>query len=121
MTKQVQQTQTEIALKANLVSKEHIETLTEFQAKVDAAKMEGILGDDESIWVETSPAICKYMNRNGLGKSGYFDYQGVKVCEMGKSEEIKENLSRQLGEIVHGDATVNQITKTRHVAGSAQT
>ena len=100
-------------MKENLVSKEHIETLTEFQAKVDHAKMEGPQDDDEHVWVETSPAICKYYVRSGLGKAGYFDFQGVKVCEYGKSAEIKEGLAMQIGQLVHGDAKVNQITQTK--------
>src|SRR5271167_1458500 len=67
------QTQTEIALSENLVTKEHVESLTEFQAKVDAAKMEAAENGDSEVWVETSDAVCKYFNRKGLGKAGYFD------------------------------------------------
>ncbi len=101
-------------MKENLVSSAEIETLTQFEAKVDKAKMDAALEDEtDPIWVETSSAICQYFNRRGLGKSGYFDYKGVKVCETGKSEQIKENLARQLGEIVHGDSHVNQVESTR--------
>ncbi len=102
-----------------MVSKEEVETLTFFQAKVDRAKMAGPEDGDECIWVETSPAICKYFCRAGMGKAEYFDYQGVKVCETGKSAELKERMARQLGDLVHGDAHVNQITQTRPVAGVA--
>lgn len=105
----------EIALKENLVSKEQHETLTEFQAKVDRAKMEGPNGDDELIWVETTPAICRYFCRQGLGKAQYFDYQGVKVCENGKSEELRTEMARQIGDLVHKDAAVNQVTSVRPV------
>lgn len=104
----------------NLVSKEQVETLTEFQHKVDAAKMEGPLDGDDHIWVETSPAICKYFNRQGLGKSGYFDYHGIKVCETGRAEEIKKKLRVQLGELIHGDAKENMGSATRPVAGVKQ-
>jgi hypothetical protein len=105
-------TQTETALKENLITKEEAETLSEFQAKIDRAKMDGLQGDDEDLWVETSPAICRYYVRVGLGKAGYFHYQGVKVCEYGRSEEIKKRDAVQLGELVFGDAHVNQVTSS---------
>jgi hypothetical protein len=104
-----QKTQAQEALQANLVSKEQHETLTEFQHKVDQAKMNG------DKWVETSPAIIKYFNRNGLGKSKYFDYQGLRICEYGKSEELQEDLDTQLGNLLYGkdEAKVNQVTETK--------
>ena len=111
----------EMALKENLVDKEHVTTLTEFQASVDQAKMnaaeEGT--DTDPIWVETHPKICLYYNRRGLGKAGYFDFQGVKVCEFGKSEEIKARLSRQIDQINHPqDAHVNGVESSRMKAGA---
>jgi len=114
------------ALKENLVSKEHVETLTEFQAKVDQAKMDALQDDETEVWVETSEAICNYYNRKsgGLGRSGYFDYQGdqrvaVKVCPYGKSEEIKARLARQIDQINHpGDGVVGGATESRAKAGT---
>ncbi len=101
-------------MKESLVSKDEIETLTQFESKVDQAKMRAVADDEVGpIWVETSPAICNYFNRRGLGKSCYFDYKGVKVCETGRSEELKTQLARQLGELVHGDSHVNQVEQTR--------
>ena len=106
-----------------MVSKQEVETLSEFEAKVDAAKMEAVESgndDGEPIWVETSEQICKYFNRKaGMGPSGYFHYRGVQVCPHGKSEEIKTRLARQIGELAHGDAHVNQISATKAKTAAA--
>lgn len=100
-----------------MVSKEQHESLAEFEAKVDAAKMEAAEnGDDdgEPIWVETSQKICDYFNRKkGMGAAGYFHYRGVQVCPHGQSEVLKEKLAVQLGTLVHGDSKVNQVTATK--------
>ena len=107
----------------NLVSKQEHETLSEFQSKVDRAKMEnGFREDgDPEHWVETCPQIIKYFNRQGLGKSDYFIYQGVKVTEVGKSDAIKERLAKQIGQINHGNAEahMNQMTEVKAKAGVA--
>lgn len=104
-------------MKENLVSKDHVESLTEFQAKVDQAKMLAAeQGDDDPIWVETSAAVCRYYNRGPkyMGKAGYFDFQGVKVTEFGMSEALKEHLSREIDQINHpGDAHVNRVESSR--------
>lgn len=129
-------------MRGNLVSRDHIETLTEFQQKVDMAKMAHANGDplevdqprlvkkkikvlkdgamieeeveieedvpdDNLIWVETSEAICKYFVRKGLGKAGYFDYQGVKVCPHGNSFALRKQMITPMQEISHGRTELN--------------
>ena len=99
-----------MALEANLISEKQHETLTEFQAKVDAAKMNG------EEWVETTPEIIKYYNRNGLGKhSEYFIFQNIKVCLNGQGERIRTKLGTQLGVILYGaeEGRANQGSTTK--------
>lgn len=94
-----------------MITEKHHETLTEFQSNIDAAKMNG----DE--WVETTPEIIKYYNRNGLGKHAkYFIFHNIKVCERGQLQAIQSEMDRQLGKINFGDdeATVNQVKTTRN-------
>lgn len=93
-----------MALSEKLITSNEHETLTEFQNKIDQATLNG----DE--WVETTPAIIKYFNRNGLGRSEYFIYKGIKVCVNGQSERIQNNMNKQLGQVIYGDqeAKVNQ-------------
>ena len=96
-------------MEANLVTKKEHETLTEFQAKIDHALIQG----DE--WVETTPEIIKYYNRNGLGKhSEYFIYKNIKVCLNGQGDRIREQLETQIGNLVYGkdEARVNMPDKT---------
>ena len=110
------QTQNERALSENLISKDEVETLSAFQSKVDRAKMENVAADSkEPAWVETSEAICKYFCRAGLGKAGYFDYQGVRVCPYGQAAGLMEGLKVQLGTLIYGkdEARVNQITAVK--------
>lgn len=72
---------------------------------------------DGQEWIETSKEIVDYLNKGGLGKAEYFHYQGVKVTEFGKSERLKEELSRPLGQLLYGDeeAKVNQGSTTLKV------
>lgn len=86
------------ALKENLVSKEHRETINEFMDKIHQATIEG--GE----WVETSPEIIKHYNRGGLGKAEYFVFQGIKVCEQGKREALEEKLGKQIGQELYGSS-----------------
>lgn len=53
-------------------------------------------------WVETSPEIIKHFNRNGLGGSEYFVYQGIKVCEYGQSEKIEKDMDTPIGNKLFG-------------------
>lgn len=104
-------TPTEVALTENLVSKDHVETLTEFEAKVDQAKMKAVREGQKIVWVETSPAILRYIGLDG--KAGYVDYKGtqkvaVKICEYGQAEKLQKELRKQVGELAHGDAKANQ-------------
>lgn len=77
--------------------KEIIETLSQFKAKLDYAKMEG----DE--WVETTPEIINYFNRNGLGDAGYYIHEGIKVCLIGTRDKIIEKESQQMDRRLHGE------------------
>ena len=73
-----------------------LETLSDFKLKVHQAKMEG------NDWVETSPEIIKYYNPKGMNGVKYFWFDGVKVCELGKSEEIEQEIATPLAERMHG-------------------
>jgi hypothetical protein len=97
------------AVRKELITKQQRETLSEFQSKIDIATIEG------EEWVETSPEIISHYVRSGLGKSGYFIFKNIKVCEYGKCEALKSDMSRQVGDIVHGDAHVNQVERTTPV------
>jgi len=63
--------------------------------------------------VETSQEIIDHYNPSGIGKAGFFLFQGIKVCPKGQREAIVEELNRQLGQINHpGEARVNQPENT---------
>lgn len=64
--------------------------------KISCAQLSG----DE--WVETSPEIIKHYNRNGLNGAKYFIYQGIKVCETGKLEEVIKETTMTMGQKVFG-------------------
>lgn len=66
-----------------------------------------------SEWVETSKEIIDHYNKGGLGPHAeYFIFQGVKVTEFGKSERLKEEMSRQLGQVLYGDDEAKVIQGT---------
>lgn len=96
------------ALSANLITKEEHETINSFYDKIHEATINGVP------WIETSPEIIKHYNKSGVGKSGYFIFQGIKVCEYGKSEALQKSLEKQLGQILYGDGegVVHQGTST---------
>lgn len=110
----ITKTPSQDALSANLITKEEHESLNTFFTKISKATLDG------EEWVETSPQIIDYYNKRGLGKAEYFIYQGIKVCEYGKSERLDKEMGRQLGEILYGkdEGKVNQIESTRPVAGA---
>lgn len=93
-----------------MIDKEQHDTINSFYDKIHKATIE------DTGWVETSPEIIRHYNKSGLGKSDYFIFQGIKVCEYGKREAIQKALSRQLGSILYGDdeGKVNQGTDTGH-------
>lgn len=77
------------------------ETINTFRDKISIAKLEG------EEWVETTPEIIRYFNRSGLGKvhgkeAKYFVYDGIKVCENGKKDEIIKEEAVQRGQLMHG-------------------
>lgn len=86
------------ALQKNLVSKEHHDTINSFFDKIHRATIEG------QEWVETTKEIIDHYNKQGLGRSEYFIFQGIKVTEYGKSERIQKELSKQLGQVLYGDS-----------------
>lgn len=55
-------------------------------------------------WVETSPEIIQYFNRNGLNGAKFFIYEGIKVAPFGESEAIEGSNHEQLGQRIHGTA-----------------
>jgi hypothetical protein len=52
-------------------------------------------------WVETTPEIIATLQPKGLGGAKYFIYNGVKVCEMGKIDEIETECNTPLHERIH--------------------
>jgi len=59
--------------------------------------------------IETTPEIIHHYNRKGLNGAKYFTYDGLLVCEKGKTEEIQKDLDAQMGHKVFGtlEGTVN--------------
>ena len=76
------------------------EVLSEFIAKIANAKH---LGNE---WVETSKEIVDYYNPKGLNGAKYFIYDGIKVTEHGKSEEIEEENNQSIGQKIHGSEEI---------------
>jgi hypothetical protein len=80
------------------------ESLNDFEQKIAFA----MISNDE--WVETTPEIITYFNRNGLGKDNagkplqYFIYKGKKVCEFGKIDAIEAEEAEQIGTRLFGKA-----------------
>ena len=72
------------------------ELLSDFQRKIDNAKMTG------SKYVETTDEIISYYNPTGLQGAKYFNYQGIFVCSYGKIEEIEKELEQPHYEKMHG-------------------
>lgn len=70
--------------------------LSEFLAKVAAAKAEG------TEWVETSPEVIAHFNPRGLGGAKHFCFQGVLVCAHGQSEAIQKDMDTPLSVKLHG-------------------
>lgn len=80
------------------------------QAKLLVDKMRA-MGEDpgEDEWIETTPAIIAHFMREGLGKAGFFIYQGVKICEYGMKEKLIAEHGRSWQNIVHpSDGTPQQ-------------
>jgi hypothetical protein len=69
-----------------------------FQELIAVAKANG------QEWVETTPEIIKILQPRGMGPVNYFIYHGVKVCEIGKREEITDELSTPMGKKIHGES-----------------
>ena len=82
------------------------EVLSEFQAKVDHALMQG------QEWVETSDEIIKYYNPKGLNGAEYFIFKGVKVAPYEQSASIQERLDQPMAERLHGDGQ-GKLERTR--------
>lgn len=60
--------------------------LFSFEQKITEAKVNG------QEWVETTEAIISHFNPKGLCGREYFIYKGVKVCSMGRSEDINDKI-----------------------------
>ena len=74
------------------------ESLSTFKDKIDLA----IMQSEE--WVETTPEIIKYFNPAGLNGSKFFIYKGIKVCPMGESDKIDDEINQDLN-ITHAKFT----------------
>jgi len=53
-------------------------------------------------WVEVPAEVIAHYNRKGMNGSKYFIFQGIKVCEQGKLEEIQFEEAKQSGQVVFG-------------------
>lgn len=65
-------------------------------------------------WVETEKEVIQYINPRGLGNcplrstpkkpypNEHFTYNGVKVCEIGASQRIEDELNEQMESRVFG-------------------
>lgn len=74
------------------------ETVNGFLDKVACAKLAG----DE--WVETTQDVIRHFNRNGMNGAKFFIYNGLKVCEFGKIEEIEAEMNEPVGRKIHGSS-----------------
>lgn len=72
------------------------ETVSSFMDKIARAKADGIE------YIETSPEMIQFYNRNGLNGSEYFIYSGIKVFPEGKAEAILNKEAEQIGQRIHG-------------------
>jgi hypothetical protein len=63
--------------------------------------------DDDMPWVEAARDVIEHFNRGmmeGVERAGYFIFQGVKVYEAGKRDEVKKTENRTSEEILFGGA-----------------
>lgn len=79
------------------IDEELFNKIEDFKDQVMLAKA----NDDK--WVETTRDIIDYFNPKGLGicpfrkkPNEHFTYEGLKVCEVGNSERIEEELTKDL-------------------------
>jgi len=66
----------------------------EVRARIAAGQQEYIEADDY---------IIRYFQPKGLGPSGFFTYAGLKVCPIGKSEEIARKEQVSMHELLQPD------------------
>ena len=83
------QTQTSATQTSLRVIDDTVETVNGFLSKIAVAKREGIP------YVETSIDVVNHYNRNGLGDSKYFYFDGIRVYPHGTKEivESEERMS----------------------------
>jgi hypothetical protein len=94
---------------ANLVKEEgKINTLTEFMDAVMEAKLTG------QEWIEVSPKIIQYYNKNGLGSAKYFIFQGIKVCNYGESEKIQAEMEMSWEDKLGETSKLGKIERTHN-------
>lgn len=87
---------------AGIGASETVETLRDLDIKCEQAKVDAMeSGDDEPPWVETEEKLYNLILRKRKDTAGYQDYHGVKICLVGRAEEIKAHLARPLDEINH--------------------
>lgn len=77
---------------------EFTETLTDFERKIDRARING----DE--WVETSKEIVKHLNPRGLGGAKYFIFKNIKVAEKGTVDDLINEETAQETRFVPGES-----------------
>ena len=64
--------------------------MAEFIQAVSVAKYTG------EEWVETTPEIIAHFNPQGLGGAKHFTFENVKICEVGKLDEVLKHLDRTI-------------------------
>jgi hypothetical protein len=89
--------------KPSIVKDDTKHLVSEFLSAIACAKSDG----DE--WVQTSLEIIQYFNKRGMGKNPltgkdntYFVYDGIKVCETGKLEQVETEMNMQTNVRLHG-------------------
>lgn len=80
--------------------------LNEFLSDISMAKLNG------EEWVETTPEVIASFNRQGLKGAKFFIYQGIKVCEHGKTQEIIAQMDKPLTTMLFGpEEPINSVDK----------
>lgn len=79
-------------------------TLNDFEADISHALM------NDDVWVETTPEIMAYFNRNGMGGARHFIYKGIKVCLPGDAGKIEAEESKTAEERIHGTKPAQAVT-----------
>lgn len=73
------------------------DTVRTFLDKIAVAK------GNQDEWVETSPEVIAHYNRRGMNGAKFFIFEGIKVCEHGKVDEIEHEMNESIAKKTFGD------------------